>query len=99
MKMITNNAFRTIALIVIGLPVSIGVTNQLFASSESTRDALATLPNIEILQTNKNELTEACLRYRFTKGDSKLEREAKNAIDEHFDGEVLHAPVCAWILS
>ena len=97
--MITNNAFRTIALIVIGLPVSIGITNQLFASSASTRTSVAKAPNIEIMQQNKDELTDACIKFRFTKVDSKLEREAKNEIDEYFDGEVLHAAVCNWILS
>ena len=43
-------------------------------------------------------LTEPCLAWLYSKVDTKLEREAKTAIDEYFDGEVSYSGVCKTVL-
>nr|BDD47429.1 hypothetical protein 7 [Pelagibacteraceae bacterium] len=50
------------------------------------------------LEPAKAELALPCVKYFFSKRDSKLEREAQLAIDEYFDGDVDHGEVCKLLL-
>ena len=46
----------------------------------------------------RSDLTKPCLSYLLSKGDSKLEREAKDEIDSYFGGDVSHGDVCKWVI-
>ena len=42
---------------------------------------------------------EACVKFLVAKDDYKMERDAKTALDEVFEGDVNHAEVCKWVFS
>ena len=87
-----NQLVRSTVILVVGLPVSLGVL-------------VASLPeegiNIEKTdaQVIKDKLSVPCLKYAFTKDDSKGERLAKDAIDAAFGDGVDYNAVCKWVLS
>ena len=89
-----NNVVRSAAIVVVGLPVSAAVAVGVVANLPEGEPRAT-----QIQRSIKADLTEACLDWGYSKNDSKLEREAKNAIDEYFDGEVNHAGVCKFVLS
>ena len=96
-----ENLVRSAAVVIVGLPVSLG-----FMGALGTADRLTTLAEeaaaknavAEQTDTLKGKLAEPCLRYVVSKADSKLEREAKDAIDEVLGGEVNYKSVCDWVL-
>jgi selenophosphate synthase len=84
-----ENLVRSGVALVIGLPLTIGVlVNALPEKNEANL----------IKNKLKAELTEACLKYVVSKNDSKLERLAKNEIDEIIGGEVNYIEACKWVL-
>ena len=89
-----NNVIRSAAVVVVGLPLSGAVALGVVANLPEGEPR-----SVQIQRSIKAELTEACLDWAYSKGDSKLEREAKNAIDDYFEGEVNHAGVCKFVLS
>ena len=94
MSLDLNNVIRSAAIVVVGLPLSGALAVSVVAGlPEGESRAVATQNAI------KADLTEACLDYAYSKGDSKLEREAKNAIDDYFGGEVNHGGVCKFVFS
>ena len=48
---------------------------------------------------NQGAAAEACIKFLVSKDDSKMERDAKTALDEVFEGDVNHAEVCKWVFS
>ena len=84
------------------LPLSLSVSGTLNSTSRSL-DALAeTLsPGPAVTESDKirESLTEDCLKYVLSKNDSKLERQAQDAVDKYFGGEVNHREVCQWVLN
>ena len=89
-----NNVLRSAALVVVGLPLSAAVAVSVVANLPEGEPRAT-----QIQRSIKADLTEACLDWGYSKGDSKLEREAKNTIDDYFGGEVNHAGVCKFVLS
>ena len=88
-----NNVVRSAALVVIGLPLTAGVSVAVL-SNLPEGPTQATRVQREI----KAALTRPCLDWAISKVDSKLEREAKNEIDDYFGGEVNHGEVCKFVL-
>ena len=93
-----NNIVRSVAVVAVGLPITISLSGQLNATTALTREALVVTPAEASITTLKNDLTETCLKYKLSKVDTKLERQAKNDIDEVFDGEVLYNATCNFVL-
>ena len=94
MSLDLNNVIRSAAIVVVGLPLSGALAVSVVSNlPEGESRAVATQNAI------KADLTEACLDWGYSKGDSKLEREAKNEIDDYFGGEVNHAGVCKFVFS
>ena len=85
-----NQCIRSAVVLVVGLPVSVAVALSVVPKG----DTVATRTSTNI----KGDLTEACLEYAFSKSDSKMEREAKNAIDDRFGDGANYAEVCRWVL-
>ena len=69
-----ENLVRSGVILVIGLPITAAV------SVAALRDA--TPKSTKVLSEAKASLTEACLDYAVSRSDSKLERNAKDAIDK-----------------
>ena len=94
MSLDVNNVVRSAAIVVVGLPLSGALAVGIVANlPEGESRAVSTATAV------KADLTEACLNWAYSKPDSKLEREAKNTIDDYFGGEVDHAGVCKFVFS
>lgn len=101
-----NNIFRTAVGGAVVLAVAFPLGN---LSNSIGRLATATAATVE--ETNRrtgaqtefetmvDELQGPCIDYTISKADSKLERQAKTAIDDYFGGEVSYAAICPVILS
>ena len=94
-----NNIVRSAAIIVVGLPVSLGLANVLGTNADVARTVLEESKAEQVVAEHKDELIKACIDFRLSKVDTKLERQAKTAIDEYFDGEVDYNNTCRWVLS
>lgn len=81
---------RSGVVLVLGAPLLMGVGNSLSALT-------APSPVETVTRRLQSGLVEPCVDYMFSKGDSKLEREAKTELDDAFGGEVDHANVCGWV--
>ena len=90
-----NNIVRSVAIAAVGLPLAFstsGLINALTAGATQVQQVSARQAYVE----EKTEaLIDACYDYALSKVDSKLEREAKTAIDEVFGGEVNYTQVCS----
>ena len=100
MNLNIENLVRSGVVLVVGLPVALGVTSALGTADRLTTLAEDAAVNRVAEETNtlKGKLAEPCLRYVVSKADSKLEREAKNDIDEAVGGAVNYGEVCKWVL-
>ena len=99
------NIFRTVviggAIASTALPIgSLADSAASFVSASQAALEKAAEPSaIEAaLEPAKKELALPCVKYFFSKRDSKLEREAQTAIEEYFDGDVDFGDVCKIIL-
>ena len=91
MELNVNQLARSGVILVLGLPLSLGVLQSINYSSQTSEVS-------KVTSQLKGELTKPCIRYMTSKNDSKLEREAKNEIDEVLGGEVVHVDTCKWVL-
>ena len=82
-----------------GLPLVLGVSGTLGSLSRSIADTVKEDERTAIVNTMKTDLTRDCLNWAFSKEDTKLERTAKNKIDDYVGGEVNYSEVCKWVLS
>ena len=69
-----ENLVRSGVLLVVGLPITLGVAVSALKDGTSR--------SARVLSETKASLTEACLDYAVSKADSKLERNAQDAIDK-----------------
>ena len=84
-----ENLVRSGVALVIGLPLTAAVLVNAIPEKNEVEEATASV---------KAELIEPCIKYVVSKVDSKLEREAKDQIDEVLGGEVNYKEVCKWVL-
>ena len=98
MEINLNNIIRTVAIAGIGLPLSLGVSGFITASTDALRTSTEESAQVAEYESLRADLTGPCLKYLFSKADSKLERNAKNTIDDSFGGEVDYKGVCNWII-
>ncbi len=94
-----NNIVRTASITVIGLIIAVPLSINLKAGGEQERAATApTAVEVYVADMREN-LVGACVDYNISPVDSKLEREAKNTIDEYFGGDkVNYQGVCNTVL-
>ena len=92
-----ENLVRSGVVLVVGLPLALSVGGLTGAVTETIRNS-ATDPTAEVANDLKAELTGPCVSWGFSKNDSKLEREAKNEIDDIMGGEVSYQDLCNWVL-
>ena len=69
-----ENLVRSGVILVVGLPITLAVAAAGLKDGTSTSE--------QAVADAKAELTDACLKYAVAKGDSKLEREAQDRIDQ-----------------
>lgn len=94
-----NNIFRTVIGGAVGLTLVLPISKQLEATTALTMKQLEPPSAAQAHVTDmEDKLTKACYEWLWSKVDSKLERNAKNTIDEFFDGEVKYSSVCKYVL-
>ena len=101
LNQIVPSVVRSVAVGVVALPLALSVSGTLNAGASFLRaqaDVASSANESQVTQnTVKAELTEICLGYLLSKGDSKAERAAKDEIDEYFGGEMNYGEVCKWV--
>ena len=97
MNLNVENLVRSGVVLAVGLPVTLSLGSLVNTTTDLARN---TAPSASAVaqQELKDTLTVPCLRFLVTKEDSKLERSAKNEIDEILGGEVSYSSVCKWVL-
>ena len=89
---------RSGVCLAIGLPLVLGLNGVTGTLSRLAVDAAEKDRKTETVDTLKADLTLPCLKYVMSKNDSKLEREAKNQVDEVLGGEVMIGEACQYVL-
>ncbi|MGB0239180.1 MAG: hypothetical protein ACPF9O_10425 [Cycloclasticus sp.] len=93
-----NGIIRSVAVIAVGLPLALSVSGSLNAITRAA-DAAAEKDQVTLAKEElRTDATRACINWLVSKVDSKLEREAKNEIDDAFGGEVSYKEACKYIL-
>ncbi len=95
MNLNIENLVRSGVVLVVGLPVALSVGSLTNSTAELVRQNSNTGSDT-VQQQLKDDLADPCFRYLVSKADSKLERAAKDAIDEVVGGEVDYGNVCKW---
>ena len=93
-----NNIVRSAVVAVVALPITLSLTGLVNVTADAAREDLKDSAQEEVFESLRGKLTMPCVNFRISKDDSKLEREAKNQIDEVFGGDVSHAAVCNFVL-
>ena len=98
MNLDANNIVRTAAATVVGLVIAIPVSVNAIATGAATREALKPGPVQVYMDDIRENLVAACGDYNISPADSKLERQAKTAIDDYFEGDkVNYSKVCTTV--
>ena len=85
-----NTAIRSAVILVVTLPISVGV----FTTVTKTD------PTSDTISAAKAPLVNDCLDYMSSKPDSKLERTAMTAIDDHLGNDGAdYKGLCNWVLN
>jgi hypothetical protein len=93
-----TNIVRSVAFLGCALPLTIALAGRVNVGTDVARKSLEVSPSDQVIADLKNDLTKVCIDYKLSKADTKLERTAKNDIDEVFDGEVLYGLTCNFVL-
>jgi hypothetical protein len=97
MTLSIENLVRSGVVLAVGLPLTLTVGSLVNTTADLARSSTPSESTLE-QETLKDSLTLPCLKYLMSKEDSKLEREAKNEVDEIMGGEVSYGAVCKWVL-
>ena len=91
MSLNVENLVRSAVILVVGLPVTIGVTASAFRSNTSAVDTA--------VSNAKADLVDVCMDYAISKPDSRLERDSKDAIDKVLGADGAdYKSLCNWVL-
>jgi hypothetical protein len=94
-----DTTIRTAAIAVVGLPLTIGLGGFLGSLSEATNKTVAETSQTSTLNRVKGDLTQPCVEWAFSDKDTKLEREAKNTIDDVLGSTASYRELCNWVLN
>ena len=93
-----DSIVRSVAVVLVGLPLTLSITNLTNTTARVAELALKESPTEQVIDGLRAQLTRPCIDFYLSKVDSKLEREAKNTIDEVIGGEVNHKGICDYII-
>ena len=98
MNLDINHLVRSAAIAVVGIPLALSTSGLINvtadAASRTTDRALERKEVDRVYDDYAAKLANACISWAVSKVDTKLEREAKNTIDEVMGGEVNYGKVC-----
>ena len=93
-----TNLVRSVVFLGCALPLTLSLAGRVNVGTDIARQDLEVSPAQQTLINLRNDLTKACIDYQVGKVDGTVERKAKTAIDESFDGEVIYATTCRIVL-
>ncbi len=97
---LVSNVVRSLAIAAVGLPLAFGVSGSLGAVTNFTERATQQVGDTAAVQSLKNDLTKDCIYYMMSEDDSKMERAAKDSLDEKIgEAGVNYGAVCGWVLN
>ncbi len=94
MELNINNLVRSAVVLVVGLPLVLPLGSAIGKATQVTQPS----PGQKRSTTFKDELTVPCLRFAFSREDTKAEREAKNDIDDVVGDGANYGNVCKYVL-
>jgi len=94
-----SSIFRTVAVLAMTVPFTFSLADALSANAQLSRQKLQESKVQEVYKELQGQMVLPCIKYRVSKADTKLEREAKNDLDEIFGGDVAHGPACNFVLN
>ena len=98
MNLDINHLVRSGAIALVGTPLALstsGLINTTADAAARTTDRALDRSEVDlVIEDYGDQLAKACIEFAVSKSDTKLEREAKNTIDEVMGGEVNHGRVC-----
>ena len=97
MNLNIENLVRSGVVLVVGLPVALSLTNLTGVTTQLVSESLGD-PTREATNDVKKDLAGPCIRFMLSKTDSKLERAAKDDIEEVVGGPVDFRATCNWVL-
>ena len=89
-----NHIIRSAALVLVGAPLALSTSNLINTTSTVAVQSTERTGAEQVKLEYNEKLSKACFAWALSKVDSKLEREAKNEIDEVFGGEVDYKKTC-----
>ena len=94
-----ENLVRSGVVLAVGVPLVLGINGSLSANSKlAAQLAAETDVKEDAISKLKGDLAVPCLKYMMAKDKSKLERKAKDEIDEVLGGEAMHDETCKYVL-
>ena len=94
-----DSLVRSLAVVVVGLPITLSATNLTNTTARVAESTLERTTMETVTEDLRKELVRPCIDYYLSKNDSKMEREAKTAIDNVMGGEVAYKALCDFITS
>ena len=92
-----DSLVRSLAVVVVGLPITLSVTNLTNTTASVVASTLDKGTMETVTEDLRKELVRPCIDYYLSKNDSKMEREAKTAIDNDMGSEVAYKALCDFI--
>ena len=86
-----NQLIRSLVILGVGLPVTLSAARALDQRPERNYST-------ETANLIKASLTEPCLKWAFSKSDSKLERTSQSEIEDFLGGDVDVPATCNYVL-
>ena len=98
MNLDINHLVRSGAIALVGVPLALsasGLINTTSTIAQRTSERALREDDADLVYRDYGDkLAKACIAWAVSKPDNKLEREAKNTIDEVMGGEVDYRLVC-----
>ena len=93
-----DSIVRSAAIIVVGLPISLGITASLVPSEVSETTKIKTASSV-VEEEMKLKLTKPCVKWMLSVDKSDLEKSVELEINEIVGGKVDPQETCKWVLT
>ena len=77
-----DSIVRSVAIVAVGLPITLSIINITNTANLLVEENSKRSPYAVTIEELEEALTRPCIDYMISKDDSKLERKAKNTIDD-----------------
>ena len=93
-----DSIVRSVAIVAVGLPITLSIINITNTANLLVEENSKRSPYAVTIEELEEALTRPCIDYMISKDDSKLERKAKNTIDDFLGDGAKYKALCGFIL-